>query len=602
MSGDPVMRAQVVVLGATPAGLAAAMAAGDAGRRVLVLERGAHLGGLPANGLGITDIATRGSVGGLFAQFIALVREHYVQRYGPDSPQVRDCSDGYHFEPHVAEMILRRMLALRPSVQVLLHRQFDADDRNVRIQGQRLVALRVLDRRDGSTQWIEGDCFIDAGYEGDLAAAAGVPFRVGRESTLDTGEPFAGRVYWSWSTRRVLEGSSGAGDDAVQAFNFRLCMTNDPARRVPITRPTDYRREDYLRVIDDVAGGRLRHAVYRYPRAAVAKPVPIPNGKFDVNDHPKSLISTDLPEENWAYPTADWAWRDRFEQRLRDYELGLLWFCQHDEALPEAFRLDAQQWGLACDEFVDHDCFPRQMYVREARRIEGVYTFSALDCIAAADVPLAAAIVAGEAAPAPDQRPPVHRDSVTAAHYPIDSHACRKAQPGHDALDGYFALNEITRPYTVPYRVMLPREVDGLLVPVACSATHLGFGTLRMEPCWMALGEAAGVAADLALRLNMPLREAPIAALQRGLLARGAVLFYCDDLPSDPDQAAALQIIGLRGGVAGYMCRPTEPIDAPTLQHWRQLLGVTSPPRAGCDEPRGRVALQLLRQSQEFMP
>jgi len=519
-------RADVVVVGATPGGLAAAIAAARLGHRVIVLERSLHIGGLPANGLGITDIVTREATGGIFREFIERVKAHYLSTYGDGSPQVKDCDQGYRFEPSVAERIFESMVGEQPSITVLRRRQFDAIPSNVVSEGSRLTEIKVTNLDTHEHERYAAKVFVDATYEGDLAAAAGAPYRVGRESKDEHGEPCAGRVYWSWDTGELLAGSTGEADRAVQAYNYRICLTNRPELIVPVEKPSDYHRNDYLSIIEDVKGGRLQYGVARWSKSACFKPVPTPNGKFDTNDHPKSLVSTDLPEENWSYPEANWEWRDRFAQRLRDYELGLLWFCQHDKELPEAFRRDAQQWGLSRGEYEDNGCFPRQLYVREARRIMGVHLFTALDCIAPSDVPHALDILAGRAEQNPGDHAPRHRDAITSAHYPIDSHACRKREKNRPVLDGYFALGKITRPYQVPYGVIVPQKVDGLLVPVACSATHLGFGTLRMEPCWMALGQAAGVAAHLSIDQETPPRGVNVTKLQKLLEEQGTVLFH----------------------------------------------------------------------------
>lgn len=567
--------ADIVILSATPAGIAAAIAAARLGRSSVILERTSHIGGLPANGLGITDIVTRAATGGIFNEFIARIREHYRTTCGETSQQFADCADGYRFEPHVAELMLEAMLAEQPAIRVLRRRQFDADAANVTMEGSRLTAMTVTNLDTRQRETFRGSVFIDASYEGDLASAAGVAYRVGRESAEEYGEPCAGRAYWSWTTGELLEGSTGEADHAIQAYNYRVCLTTRDDR-VPIAKPADYRREDYLPIIDDLASGRLRHAVYRYPRAACAKPVPIPNGKFDTNDHPKSLISTDLPKENWPYPDADWTWRDRFARRLRDYELGMLWFCQHDDALPAEFRADAMKWGLPCDEFADNGHFPRQVYVREARRIVGEYTFTARDCMSPDDVPIWRDVLTGRAAGHEEQRPPAHHDSVTGSHYPLDSHACRKREPGRSQLDGYIALEKITRPYTVPYRVMVPQRVDGLLVPVACSASHLGFGTLRMEPCWMALGHAAGVAGHLAIVHDIAPRSVDVPAMQGILLDQGAVLIYIRDVPAGHPLFRLCQHLGVRGLFTELDARLDELLDDETASQWSAALGVTA--------------------------
>jgi hypothetical protein len=521
--------ADVVVVGATPGGLAAAIAAARLGRRVTVLERTRHIGGFPANGLGITDIVIREATGGIFREFIQRVKAHYVSAYGESSLQLKDCDQGYRFEPSVAEQIFEAMVREQPSITVRQQRQFDAKPGNARKIGQRLDQILATNLDSGETESYRAPVFVDASYEGDLAAAAGAPYRVGRESKDEHGEPCAGRVYWSWDTGELLEGSTGEADRAVQAYNYRLCLTNRDELRVTVEKPADYRREDYISIIEDVKAGRLQHGVARWPKPACFKPVPTPNGKFDTNDHPKSLVSSDLPEENWSYPEADWTWRDQFAQRLRDYELGLLWFCQHDRELPESFRRDAQQWGLCRGEYEDNGNFPRQLYVREGRRILGEYLFTALDCIAPSDLPRALDVLAGRAESNPNDQALRHRDAITSAHYPIDSHACRKREKDRAVLDGYFALAKITRPYQVPYGVIVPQKVDGLLVPVACSATHLGFGTLRMEPCWMALGQAAGAAAHLSMSQATTPRAVDATELQKILEQQGAVLFHSNN-------------------------------------------------------------------------
>jgi hypothetical protein len=576
-------RSDVLILGATPGGIAAAIAAARLGHRVLVLERSSHIGGLPANGLGITDIQTREATGGVFKEFIQRIKVHYVSTYGNDSQQVADCSDGYRFEPHIAEAAIESMVAETPGIEVLRRRQFDADAANVTIRSNRLREACVINLETGTTESYGADVFVDATYEGDLAAAAGAPYRVGREGRDEYGEPCAGRVYWSWDSGELLEGSTGEADRAVQAYNYRFCLTKDPALRVPIIRPKDYRRDDYVSIKRDVADGRLQHGIYRYPRAACAKPVPIPNGKFDTNDHPKALISTDLPEENWSYPEADWAWRDRFAQRLREYELGLIWFCQHDSSLPEGFRKDALEWGLAGDEYVDNNFFPRQLYVREGRRIMGEYLFTALDCIPPLDVPKALDILAGRDEPSENERPPHHADSITAAHYPLDSHACRKREPGRTQLDGYFALGRITRPYQVPYRVIIPKRVEGLLTPVPCSATHLGFGTLRMEPCWMALGQAAGVAAHLAASNDTVPRGVSVEKLQSILIEQRAVLTFLRDVPADHPSFAALQWAALKGLFPGYDAEPGRRVERGEAIRWTSELGIADLPKPMLD-------------------
>jgi len=566
----------LLILSATPAGIAAAVAAARRGRTVRLLERTAHLGGLPANGLGATDIQTRGATGGFFLEFVRGIRAHYVGRHGPDSPQVRDCSDGYNFEPAVAERVLGDLLAAAPGVIVHREVEFAATPDALRWRDGRPVALRATHRRTGRTEWFEAAVLVDASYEGDLAAAAGAEFRLGREAAAEHGEPMAGVVYAPW--RGAPDpGSTGAGDEAIQAYNYRLCLTRDPATRRPFPRPAGYRREEYLSLADDITAGRWTGPIGRELEldgiGRAVNLVPLPNGKFDANNQHLGFLSTDLPEENWPWPVAGWAERDAFAARLRDYTLGLLWFCQHDESLPADFRARCADWGLAGDEYADNGHFPRQVYVREARRIVGRHLFTAHDTLPVG----------------PGGRPPVHRDSITASHYPLDSHAVRKREPGRPHLEGFFNLMNV--PYTVPFGVIVPRSVPGLLVPVAASATHVGYSSLRMEPCWMALGQAAGTAAALGLDAGIPPAEVPVPALQEALLADGAVLVYFRDLsPGDPAFPAA-QRLALRGALGEWTARPAEPVEPAVAARWQEALGRALSPRPG--EARGSYLARL---------
>jgi hypothetical protein len=552
----------VVIVGGTPGGIMAAVAAARGGRTAVLLERTAHVGGLPANGLGATDIATRGATGGLFLEFVGRVRAHYAAAYGEGSPQVKDCSDGYHFEPSVAERIFEAMLAEHPSVAVRRGRQFDARPEHVTLDGARLAAIRVTDLATRAVEAYAAKVFIDATYEGDLAAAAGAPFRVGREGKEAYDEPMAGKLYKAWGGP-VGEGSTGEADRAVQAFNYRLCLTTRPDNRLPIPKPAAYRRDEYASLADDV---RLDRATGKPGRekawdgiGRVVNLVTLPNGKTDANNQHLAFLSTDLPEENAPWPTADWAWRDRYAARLRDYTLGLLWFCQNDPALPEDFRARCAAWGLAKDEYADNGNFPRQVYVREGRRIEGERLFTAHDALPAAG----------------SERPPLHADSVTASHYALDSHAVRKREPGRVHLDGFFS--HPTKPYTVPYGVIVPKRVEGLLTPVPVSGTHVGFSTMRMEPCWMALGQAAGTAAAIAVADGVPARKVDVVKLQRELLRQKAILIYYTDVPPGHAAFEAVQSFGLRGFLPGWEAKPGAAVGEEEAARWAAWADVGRP-------------------------
>ena len=571
----------LVIVGGNPGGIMAAIAAARQGKTSVILERTNHIGGLPANGLGATDIATREATTGLFSEFTSRIRQYYISHYGADSPQVKTCSNGFHFEPSVAARIFEEMLnEQKEKITVRLMRQFDAENKNICIRNDRIESICILNRENGQKETYQGKIFIDATYEGDLGAAAGVPFRVGRESREEFNEPGAGRTYEYWKSLPA-DGSTGQADNAVQAYNYRLCLTNDPKNMVPFTRPDNYNRDEYVSLIEDVWTGRntqramlkVTNEMLEENRRHIARGnrtklpgdswgiwklsslVNLPNQKTEGNNQHAAFLSTDLPEENWPWPTSSWEWRDKFAKRLKDYTLGLFWFAQHDKELPSHFRKEMLKWGLAKDEYPDNESFPRQVYVREGRRFEGVYFFTAADALPVS----------------PGKRPPLHSSSVTASHYALDSHAARKRETGRVHLDGFISYP--TAVYTVPLGVILPKDVDNLLLPVPVSGSHIGFSTLRMEPCWMALGQAAGITAALAIDKGVKVRNVDIPSLQDILIKQKATLIYFRDVKPTDDAFPLVQYLGLRGYLPDWNASLQQPIDESTLRNWSNLCG-----------------------------
>ena len=578
----------VVIVGGTPGGITAAIGAARMGKTAVILDRTAHIGGLPSNGLGASDIHTRGGTGGLFLEFVQRNKKHYIDTYGAESEQVKVCSDGYHFEPSVAEKTFEQMLAEHPKIAVLKMRQFDAKPDNVRLENGAITIIRVINRETKAGEYYKGKVFIDATYEGDLAAAAGAPWRTRREGKNEYNEPLAGRVYKKWRSKpdEVGEGSTFEGDDTIQAFNYRVCLTTNEDR-VPIEKPANYNREEYVSLIDDVKLNRRAGPVGAEASAQgigfIVNMVKLPNGKTDANNQHLAFLSTDLPEENYPWPNADWEWRDKFAQRLRDYTLGLIWFAQNDAELPEAFRNECKKWGLSRGEYADNQNFPRQAYVREGRRIEGEHLFTAHDALPKKDGPV-------------DGRPPLYATSITASHYALDSHAIRKREPNRVHLDGF--ISHPTKPYTVPYGVIVPKKVDQLLTPVPVSGTHIGFSTLRMEPCWMALGQAAGVAAALSIDAKKTVRTIDTDALQAELLKQKAVLIYYKDVPLGHANYEAVQFFGLRGFLPDWSAKPAAAMDDETFAKWTQWSGISIEKKT----TRGETLQALYEKARELAP
>lgn len=571
----------LVIVGGNPGGIMTAIAAARQGKTSVILERTDYLGGLPANGLGATDIATRKATTGLFAEFTEKVKQYYITHYGKNSRQVEDCSDGFHFEPSVAAAVYQEMLnEHKDKITILLMRQFDAEKQNINIKNGHIESIGVLNRENGQKEVYQGRIFVDATYEGDLGAAAGVPFRVGRESKKEYGEPGAGRTYEYWKSQ-PSEGSTGESDNAIQAYNYRLCLTNNPENLIPFPKPELYDRNEYISLIEDVWTGKntqrvmskVTNEMMEENRRHIAQGnrtklpgdnwgikklsslVKLPNQKVDGNNQHTAFLSTDLPEENWPWPTSSWEWRDKFAKRLKDYTLGLFWFAQHDPSLPKHFREDIAKWGLAKDEYQDNENFPRQVYVREGRRFEGVYFFTAKDALP---------IEQGK-------RPPLHPHSITASHYALDSHAARKRETGRVHLDGFISYP--TAVYTVPLGVILPKEIDNLLLPVPVSGSHIGFSTLRMEPCWMALGQAAGITASLAIDRGVSVRDIDITILQDLLIRQKATLIYYHDIKPGEVNFPLVQYMGLRGYLPEWDAKLQDAIDNKTLQQWSKLCG-----------------------------
>ncbi len=579
----------VVVVGGTPGGVMAAVAAAREGRTVALLEYHPLLGGMSSNGLGKSDIDTRAAIGGLFKEFVDHVHGTYVEKYGPKSENVEQSRDGYYYEPSVAQAVFSRMVRDEPRISVFLGHRLEEVIR----KGKRVTGVRALDRDTGETREFRGRVFIDATYEGDLFAYAGATYRLGRESRDEFNELHAGVVYQDHETRRFLPGTTGEGDHRLPAYTYRLCLTDDPSNSAPLgAPPSGYDRSLYLGYFDDLEAGRLGPP--RDMKEGVGYYSPhfntivrafsftrIPNKKFDVNMNPRPLAFP-FAEENYEYPEADWEKREAISQRLRNITLGLLYFAQNDDAVDPEQRKMARQYHLPKDEFVNNDNFPYQLYVREARRLRGEYTLSENDVIATPGT----------------ERAPIQRDSIAAGEFPIDAFPARKREPGHEvALEGYILmLDRLTRPYQIPYRIMIPEDVEGLIVPVAASTTHVAFSTIRMEPTWMAMGQAAGLAAHLAIEHDTEPRQVNVLELQRRLVSQGQVLTYFEDLDKTDPAYEALQYAGTLGFFWDYRAAPRELLPRSLAARWLRLAlaaaGAPSVQRLRIGQPGVRPKLE----------
>jgi hypothetical protein len=526
-----VENADVVVVAATPGGVAAAISAARSGASVILLEDKNHVGGIVSAGLTNTDIHRKAAVGGLFAEFVKRVHEHYVTTYGENSEQVKACQGGHMFEAKVAEKVFRDMLTGEENIRLIerhrvvsarvvgadgIEREAERGQRRDGAQPQdfgptvKLVSITAEDLAQPRNRVeFRAKTFVDATYEGDLAALAGVPYRVGRESRETFGERHAGKIYLRFKDVNPLPGSTGEADDGIQAFCFRIHVTSDLANAVPVEKPVAFNRDDYRVMLDDMRSGKVTKLT------KLMHFFPMPNGKFELNNaHPSGDTgvpseSFDLAEENWTWPEADTAERERIFQRYWAHAEGYLWLLQNDPEVPQAIREEARRYGFPKDEFTDNRHRPHHIYVRQGRRIWGEYNFTQRD--AALD----------NATGLPRRKP----DGIAVAEFGFDSHGVHKYDPTHPGVrEGYIFIEH--QPLQIPYRILVPKRVDGLLVPVACSASHVGYQTIRMEPVFMALGEACGIAAVEAQAARTQVRNVNVTEVQREIVKRGGVILY----------------------------------------------------------------------------
>uniref|UniRef100_UPI0037841F47 FAD-dependent oxidoreductase n=1 Tax=Prosthecobacter sp. TaxID=1965333 RepID=UPI0037841F47 len=526
----------VVVVGGTPGGIACAMRAAREGLSVLLVQHNRHIGGMLTNGLMQWDALYGGPRSPVFNEYAKMIEDYYRETYGEKSPQfaaARYTQSHYpmsRFEPSVAEHLFNQLVSAEKNITTLLS-HYPSD---VTREGALLKTLTLREYGNTKDIRVSGRTFVDATYEGDLAAVAKVPFRVGRESREEFGEPHAGKVFTNIESKKgpkdVLEGwlnlhtyahvqdsidptSPHSADGAIQAYNHRFCLTNEPGNfRLP-EKPPGYNRDEYV----------------NYNRKGMG--AGSMNGKSSFN-------SAILPGENHAYPEATWPEREQIIARHTNFALGLMYFLQNDESVPPAKRESFRRIGLPLDEFSDNHNLPYEMYVREARRIVGRYVFTEHDN-----------------RPALGQtRPPVHADSIAFTDWSMDSHDCTTdRRPGYD-YDGKLILSEESRPAQVPYRCLLPKDIDNLLVPVCLSATHVAWGSVRLEPVWMQIGEAAGFAAALSKKHQTTPGKLDPDLLVRTLVTNKHFVTFFNELQKHADHPAmpAAQYFGTKGSFPGY--------------------------------------------------
>ncbi|MFP4139070.1 MAG: FAD-dependent oxidoreductase [Phycisphaerae bacterium] len=507
---DETIDADLIIYGGTSAGVVAALQASRMGLTVAIAEITSRLGGMSAGGLGATDIGNKAAIGGISRSFYRAMGKHY----GHD--------ESWGFEPHVAEGVFQDWVA--ESGAAVRFRQYLTD---VTVESG---LIRQLKMDNGTTY--RGRAFIDATYEGDLLARAGVSFHAGREPNARYHETLNGihfghpnHAFYRWVDAYNVPGkpdtgllpcvsddepgTPGDGDACIQAFNFRLALTDDRSRQLPWPTPASYAPSRY-------------ELLLRYIQAGVWDALDLnkglANGVTDLNNN--GAFSTDHIGANHDWPLADWARREEIFQDHVAYQAGLHRFLCTDDRLPEFVREHANKWGLCKDEFTETAGWPEQLYIRESRRMVSNIVMSEKHC----------------------RREETVDDPIGMAAYQMDSHNCRRLVLNGQAVNEGNVEVRPDRPYPISYRAIVPRgeECMNLLVPVCVSASHIAFGSIRMEPVFMLLGQSAATAAAMALDADVPVQEVDYAKLRERLLADGQVLQHDENSPHGDQSAGDL--------------------------------------------------------------
>lgn len=512
--------ADIVIYGGTSAAVTAAVQAVRLKKSVIVVSPDTHLGGLSSGGLGFTDTGNKEVIGGLAREFYHRIYQQYQlpgtwqwqeqSAYG-NKGQGTPAIDGadrtmWIFEPHVAEKVFEDFIK---EYRITVYRNEWLDrDNGISKKGNRITAIRTL-----SGKTVRGKMFIDATYEGDLMAAAGVPYRIGREAVSDYNEQWAGiqtdvfqhghhfktpvsayRTPGDPSSGLLPfisdqpPGEKGAGDKRIQAYCFRLCLTDLPANRIPFERPEGYDSTRYALLSRVLATGW--NEVFN-------KFDPIPNHKTDVNNH--GPFSMDYIGMNYDYPDASYERRKAIIADHTLYQKGLLYFLATDTQVPEHIRSRMSKWGLAADEFKGTGNWPHQLYIREARRMKGWGTMTENEVLGRAPV----------------------NDPVGMGSYTLDSHNTQRYVKADGTVQNEGDIGvEIPTPYRISYRSIIPQQADceNLLVPVCLSCTHIAYGSVRMEPVFMILGQSAATAAAQAIDSKKALQQISYERLKAQLL------------------------------------------------------------------------------------
>lgn len=531
----------VVVYGGSPAAISAAVQVHRMGLECVVVSPDKRIGGLTTGGLGQTDIGNKNAFGGIALEFYRDIAAWYRDKkrwtrqkredYLPDGQCSGTKGDDsmWTFEPSAALAVLENW-ERRDNLKIVRGEKLDRGKGGVLTRDGRIVSFRTL-----SGRVFKGKMFVDATYEGDLMAAAGVSYTVGREDNSKYGETLSGcqrknAVYHQFCmgiSAYVIPGdpssgllpgvmkddgrADGTGDDYVQAYCFRMCLTDDPANRIPFKRPASYDEKTYELLFRQLAARGEKFYAAGNERRLPWINSKMPNRKTDTNN--RDGFSTDFVGMNWRWPEASYEEREKIFNAHLEYQRGLMWTLANHPRVPESVRKVYSRWGTCRDEFTDGpgDGWQSQLYVREARRMVGSYVMTEVNC--------RGKITAGK--------------PVAMAAYTMDSHHVRRIadENGHVSNEGDVQIDRDENgvkfpPYPIDYGSIIPKrgECSNLLVPVCLSASHMAFGSIRMEPVFFALGQAAGTAAVQSIKAGCAVQDLPYRPLRDRLVADGQVL------------------------------------------------------------------------------
>ena len=532
------------VYGGTSSGVVAAYSAAKSGLKVVLVEPTEHIGGMTSGGLGFTDIGNKQVIKGVAKQFYRKVGEHY------------GCLEQYIFEPSVADSIMRAYLEVEGLTVMSLHRLESVEKEGSRI---RRIKLERSDKREKKT-YLSARYFIDASYEGDLMAHSGVEYFVGREGNdrygeslngvqmmtghqfpdgidpyVEPGNPSSG-LLWGISDGELAQ--TGSEDSMVQAYNYRICLTDVPENRIPIEKPEGYdpaRYELLLRLMQAQPQKNSLNDYFIWSR--------MPNGKTDINN--RGGFSSDMIGMNHSYPEASYEQRDSILAAHTAYTKGLLYFIGHDERVPEILRKKMLLWGYPKDEYVGNSHWTPQLYVRESRRMIGEYVATQADC-------------QGLVCP---------YDGVAMAAYQMDSHNCQRLVVIKNGIPMVKNEGNVEvgggLPYPISYRSLTPKRSDctNLLVPVCLSASHIAYGSIRMEPVFMVLGQVSALAVAQAIQKancdvqDVDSREINVAMDENPFMDGSQPDILIDDNDADVTMSGDWSRVEGRGGYGLSYCR-----------------------------------------------